>query len=95
MEGAACWELSQAWHGGLHLQGGQFTNLNFDSYKLMRIGHMPEVECHFALSQDGWWGGVGEPGGPPTPPAVANAIFFATGKRIRSTPFNRHDLSWS
>lgn len=95
MEGAACWELSHALHGGLRLQGGQFTNLNFDSYDLMRIDQMPEVECHFALSQDGWWGGVAEPGGPPVPPAVANAIFFATGKRIRSTPISRHDLSWS
>jgi isoquinoline 1-oxidoreductase beta subunit len=94
MEGAACWELSHALYGGLHLQGGSFTNANFDSYNLMRIDQMPAIECHFALSQDGWWGGVAEPGGPPTPPAVANAIFFATGKRIRSTPFRSHDLTW-
>ena len=95
MEGAVCWELSHALRGGLHLKGGQFTNLNFDSYNLMRIDQMPDVECHFALSQDGWWGGVAEPGGPPVPPAVANAIYFATGKRIRSTPIHQHDLSWS
>ncbi len=95
MEGAACWELSHALYGGLRLQNGRFTNLNFDSYNLMRIDQMPEVETHFALSEDGWWGGVAEPGGPPTAAAVANAIYFATGKRIRSTPIIAHDLSWS
>jgi isoquinoline 1-oxidoreductase beta subunit len=95
LEGAACWELSHALYGGLDLSEGRFTNTNFDSYNLMRLPQMPEVECHFALSEDGWWGGMGEPGGPPTPAAVANAIFFATGKRIRSTPINHHDLSWT
>jgi isoquinoline 1-oxidoreductase beta subunit len=54
-----------------------------------------DVEVHFALSGGTKWGGIGEPGGPPVPPAVANAIYFATGKRIRSTPFRKHDLSWS
>ncbi|NKC02301.1 MAG: molybdopterin-dependent oxidoreductase [Pseudomonadales bacterium] len=94
IEGAACWELSHALYGGLDLSEGHFKNNNFDTYPLMRMPQMPEVEIHFALSQDGWWGGMGEPGGPPAPPAVANAIYFATGKRPRSTPFNRHDLSW-
>jgi len=95
IEGAVCWELSHALYGGLEMQNGRFTNNNFDSYHLMRIHQMPEVEVHFALSRDGWWGGIGEPGGPPAPPAVANAIYFATGKRIRSTPVNKHDLSWT
>jgi isoquinoline 1-oxidoreductase beta subunit len=95
LEGSVCWELSHALYGGLELEDGRFVNSNFDTYPLMRIDQMPEVEVHFALSEDGWWGGIGEPGGPPTPPAVANAIYFATGKRIRSTPIIRHDLSWS
>jgi len=56
---------------------------------------MPEVEVHFALSGGKKWGGIGEPAGPPVPPAVANAIYFATRKRIRSTPFKNHDLSWN
>jgi isoquinoline 1-oxidoreductase beta subunit len=94
-EGSVCWELSHAWMGGLHLQEGRFTNTNFDTYNLLRIDQMPQVDVHFALSGGSKWGGVGEPAGPPVPPAVANAIYFATGKRIRSTPFRNHDLSWS
>lgn len=95
IEGSVCWELSHALYGGLELRNGHFVNNNFNTYNLMRNHQMPEVEVHFALSQDGWWGGMGEPGGPPSPPAVANAIYFATGKRLRSTPINKHDLSWT
>lgn len=95
IEGSVCWELSHALYGGLDLRKGRFMNNNFDTYNLMRMNQMPDVDVHFALSQDGWWGGIGEPGGPPSPPAVANAIYFATGKRVRSTPIANHDLSWS
>jgi isoquinoline 1-oxidoreductase subunit beta len=95
MEGSVIWELSHALYGGLELEQGRFVNTNFDSYNLMRMPQAPEIEVHFAMSEDGWWGGIGEPAGPPTPPAVANAIWFATGKRVRSTPIGRHDLSWS
>jgi isoquinoline 1-oxidoreductase beta subunit len=95
LEGGVCWELSHAWMGGLELREGRFVNTNFDSYPLLRMPQMPEVEVHFALSGGSKWGGIGEPAGPPVPPAVANAIYFATGKRIRSTPFKNHDLSWS
>jgi isoquinoline 1-oxidoreductase beta subunit len=95
MEGSVCWELSHALYGGLKLERGRFVNDNFDRYHLMRMPQMPEVEVHFALSEDGWWGGIGEPAGPPTPPAVANAIYFATGRRVRSTPMTAQDLSWS
>ncbi len=94
LEGGVCWELSHAWMGGLELREGCFVNTNFDSYPLLRMPQMPEVEVHFALSAGKKWGGIGEPAGPPTPPAVANAIYFATGKRVRSTPFKKHDLSW-
>jgi len=94
LEGGVCWELSHAWMGGLELREGRFVNTNFDSYPLLRMPQMPEVKVHFALSGGTKWGGIGEPAGPPVPPAVANAIYFATGKRIRSTPFAKHDLSW-
>lgn len=83
---------AHAWMGGLELREGRFVNTNFDSYRLLRMPQMPEVKVHFALSGGKKWGGIGEPAGPP---AVANAIYFATGKRVRSTPFKDHDLSWS
>ena len=89
------WELSHAIFGGLGMENGQYTNTNFDTYHLLRMPDMPEVESVFALSEDGWWGGYGEPGAPPTPAAVANAIYFATGKRVRTTPIIAHDLSWN
>ena len=94
-EGSIAWELSHAWTGGLELEGGRFVNNNFDSYNLLRIDQMPDVEVHWANTGGKKWGGLGEPAGPPVPPAVANAIWYATGKRIRSTPFRMHDLSWA
>jgi len=94
-EGSVCWELSHAWMGGLDLEGGRFVNTNFDTYNLLRIDQMPQVETYFASSGGDKWGGLGEPAGPPAPPAVANAIYYATGKRIRSTPFRMHDLTWT
>jgi isoquinoline 1-oxidoreductase beta subunit len=93
-EGSVCWELSHAWTGGLELEGGRFVNTNFDTYNLLRIDQNPHVETIFASSGGKKWGGLGEPAGPPVPPAVANAIYYATGKRIRSTPFRSHDLTW-
>lgn len=95
VKSCVAWELSHTLYGGLNLQGGRFMNTNFDNYRLLRMPDMPEVESVFAMSEDGWWGGFGETAGPPTPPAVANAIYFATGKRVRTTPIIRHDLSWS
>ncbi len=94
-ESSVCWEMSHAWLGGLELDRGRFTNTNFDSYNLLRLHQMPRVDVHFASSGGTKWGGLGEPAGPPAPAAVANAIWYATGKRVRSTPFIRHDLSWA
>jgi len=93
--GSCVWELSHAMYGGHTLSEGRFQNVNFDNYKLLRMPDMPNIESVFAMSEDNWWGGFGETAGPPTPPAVANAIFFATGKRVRSTPIIKHDLSWA
>ena len=59
------------------------------------MAEMPVIETHLALSGGDKWGGIGEPGMPPIAPAVCNAIFAATGKRIRSLPLKNHDLSWT
>jgi isoquinoline 1-oxidoreductase beta subunit len=93
-EGSVCWELSHAWTGGLELEGGRFVNTNFDTYNLLRIDQRPQVETIFASSGGDKWGGLGEPAGPPAPPAVANAIYYATGKRLRATPFRSQDMTW-
>ena len=92
-ESSAVWELGHAMFGGLQLREGRIVNTNFDSYTLMRMPDTPPViEVNLEMSQDQWWGGLGEPTGPPTPPAVANAIFYATGTRIRTTPLSKAEL---
>jgi isoquinoline 1-oxidoreductase subunit beta len=65
---------------------------NFDDYRVLRINESPaEINVHIVESTDKM-GGVGEPGYPPLAPAVANAIFAATGKRIRQSPFGAMKL---
>jgi len=64
---------------------------NFHDFRLPRIAEMPKVEAVF-VPTGGFWGGHGEPAILPLAPAVCNAIFAATGKRIRSLPLTHHDL---
>jgi isoquinoline 1-oxidoreductase subunit beta len=65
---------------------------NFDSYEVLRMAEMPDVET-IILPSGGFWGGVGEPTIAVAAPAVLNAIFAATGKRIRTLPLKNHDLA--
>jgi len=89
-ESSAIWELSHTLFGGLVVRDGRIVNTNFDSYPMVRMPDTPpEIQVHLENSENQWWGGLGEPTGPPTPPAVANAIFYATGKRIRVTPLSK------
>jgi isoquinoline 1-oxidoreductase beta subunit len=64
---------------------------NFHDYKVLRMNEMPVVEVHIVPSNEKM-GGVGEPGVPPVAPAVCNAIFAATGKRIRRLPIRAEEL---
>jgi isoquinoline 1-oxidoreductase beta subunit len=89
------WALSHCLYGALDFRDGRIQNLNFDNYRILRYRDMPDIESVFAMSEDNWWGGFGETATPPTPPAIANAIYFATGRRVRSTPILRQDLSWA
>jgi isoquinoline 1-oxidoreductase beta subunit len=73
---------------------GRVLTGNLNEYHLLRIADAPHVEVHFNLT-DNPPTGLGEPALPPLAPAVANAIFAATGKRIRVLPFSKTDLSWS
>jgi isoquinoline 1-oxidoreductase beta subunit len=91
MEGAVAFGLSAALLGEITFKGGRVQQGNFDSYPILRLNQMPEVEVHIVSSQEAP-GGIGEPGVPPIAPAVANAIFAATGKRIRRLPIRSEEL---
>jgi len=96
IEGGAIFGTNVALNENLTIESGAIVEGNFDHYPMLRLGDkLPRVNVHFdALSGYERWGIIGEaPVGPPGP-AIGNAIFRATGKRLRSTPFRNHDLSW-
>lgn len=91
MEGAIVYGLTAALYGEITLKDGRVEQQNFYDYKMLRMNEMPKIEVHIVPSTEKH-GGVGEPGTPPIAPAVVNAIFAATGKRIRSLPIRRGEL---
>jgi isoquinoline 1-oxidoreductase beta subunit len=95
MESSVVWGLTAALYGQITIEQGRVVEGNFDDYQMLRLDAMPEVETHLALTGGKKWGGIGEPGVPPIAPAVCNAIFRITGKRIRSLPLRNHDLRWT
>lgn len=86
VEGGLVFGLSAALNMRLDIKDGRVVQSNFHDYTPMRIGEMPKVSVHIVDSGEKP-GGVGEPGTPPIAPAVANALFDATGQRLRSLPF--------
>jgi len=86
MESGIVYGLSAALYGDITLVDGAVQEGNFNDYPALRIAEMPEIEVIIVNSADKPLGGVGEPGTPPIAPAVANAIFAATGQRLRSLP---------
>jgi len=95
VQGSVIDALGAAWLQEVTLERGRVAQANFDTYPLLRINDAPTVvEVHFIQSKNPPTG-LGEPGYPPLPPAVCNAIFAATGKRIRSLPLTKQDLRWS
>lgn len=91
MESGIVFGLSAALYGEITFEKGRVKQSNFHDYPLLRIHEMPRVEVHIVPSTESQ-GGVGEPGVPPIAPAVANAIFAATGKRIRRLPIRAEEL---
>ena len=91
LEGGAVFGLTAALYGEITFEKGRVKQRNFHDYRLLRINEMPAVEAHVVPSDDRM-GGVGEPGVPSVAPAVANAIFALTGKRLRRLPIRAADL---
>ena len=91
VEGSFVYGLSACLYGECTVKGGRMEQENFDTYEVMRMAAMPAVET-IAMPSGDFWGGVGEPTIAVAAPAVLNAIFAATGKRIRTLPLKNHDL---
>ena len=92
MEGGIVFGLTAALYGEITFAGGQTQQSNFNNYSMLRINEMPRVEVHIIPSHEAP-GGCGEPPVPSIAPAVANAIFAATGKRLRRLPFQTQELA--
>jgi isoquinoline 1-oxidoreductase beta subunit len=93
-EGSVIFGLSAALFGKITIKDGVPVQGNFDTYRLVRFAEAPKIDVHLVPSGGKIWGGAGEAATPPIAAAVANAIFAATGKRIRTLPIIDHDLSY-
>ncbi|MEM7497721.1 MAG: molybdopterin cofactor-binding domain-containing protein [Pseudomonadota bacterium] len=94
VEGSFVYGLSALLYGGIEIEGGRVVDSNFDTYRSITVAEMPEVETIVMPSGgDDPWGGVGEPTIAVAAPAVLNAIYRATGKRIRTVPLKSQDLT--
>ncbi|MEO8331810.1 MAG: xanthine dehydrogenase family protein molybdopterin-binding subunit [Gallionella sp.] len=92
IESAIVYGLSAALHGAITLEKGRVMQSNFHDYAPLRFSEMPQVEVYIVASNEPPTG-IGEPGTPPIAPAVANALFKLTGKRLRRMPFDRESLA--
>jgi isoquinoline 1-oxidoreductase beta subunit len=92
VEGGVVFGLTSALYDEITIENGQVQQANFDTYPMLRIADTPKIEVHIVPSHEAP-GGIGEPGVPSTAPAVANAIFAATGKRLRRLPFQTRELA--
>ncbi len=92
LEGATVWALSAAMWGEIGIERGRVKQANFHDYRVLRLKEMPKIDVVLAAT-GGFWGGVGEPGQAPVIPALCNALFAATGKRLRSLPLKQHGFT--
>lgn len=92
VEGSVAYGLSAAFYGEVNVERGRMVELNFNTYRVLRLAEMPKVETVIVPSYD-FWGGVGEPTICVVTPAVLNAIFAATGKPVRSLPLKNVGLA--
>ena len=92
MESGIIYGLTAAMYSEISIRRGAVAQSNFHDYPMLRMNESPEIETYI-VNSGGKIGGAGEPGTPPAAPALTNAIFDATGKRIRELPVRLHDLS--
>jgi isoquinoline 1-oxidoreductase beta subunit len=90
-ESSVVYALTAALYGEITIMDGRVEQSNFHDYQMLRMAEMPKVETILMPSGD-FWGGIGEPPVAVVAPALCNAVFAATGKRIRSLPLKNHDL---
>jgi isoquinoline 1-oxidoreductase subunit beta len=93
LEGGMIYGLSAALFGEITVKNGRVEQGNFDTYPVVRFKDSPKTEVYITPTPGKKWGGVGEPGATMIQPAVTNAIFAATGKRLRTLPISGQDLS--
>ena len=91
VESAVVFALTAALYGEITIKDGRVEQSNFHDYRMLRMREMPKVET-IVMPSGGFWSGVGEPPVALVAPALCNAIFAATGKRIRSLPLKNHEL---
>jgi isoquinoline 1-oxidoreductase beta subunit len=91
MEGCIVFGITAALYGEITFENGKVKQRNFHEYKMLRMNEMPQVDVHILDSKEKM-GGVGEPGVPPVAPAIMNALYTLTGKRVRSLPLRPDDL---
>jgi isoquinoline 1-oxidoreductase beta subunit len=92
-QGAAMDGISEALGQEITIERGRTVQSNFDDFHLLRIPQAPAVEVYWAETEFPPTG-LGEPALPPVIPALCNAVFAATGKRVRALPLSKQDLSW-
>jgi len=93
LEGGMIYGLSAALFGEITIKNGRVEQGNFDTYPVVRLKDAPKTEVYLTPTAGKKWGGVGEPGATMIQPAVTNAIFAATGKRLRSLPIRGQNLT--
>src|SRR5882757_11113809 len=95
LEGGMIYGLSAALFGEITVKDGRVVEGNFDTYPVVRLKDAPKTEVYISPTPGKRWGGIGEPGATMIQPAVTNAIFAATGRRLRSLPIRGQDLGGS
>ena len=92
IESGILYGLTAALYGKLTVENGVVLEDNFDTYRIVTMEEAPLIETYFALSGGDKWGGLGEPATPPVAPAVCNALYKITGRRIRILPIKDYLL---